>query len=257
MSLSSSTSNKVTTASLLIALGIIYGDIGTSPLYVLKAIVGDKPITEQLVYGGISCVFWTLVFQTSFKYIWLTLKADNEGEGGIFSLYALVRRYGKKLLIPTILGATTLLADGIITPPISVASAVEGLTMIEGWQHLPTVPIVMVILSGLFFFQRFGTQKVGSVFGPVMLVWFSMLLLLGLIHINKAPEVLQAFNPMLGLKLLITYPKGFWLLGAVFLATTGAEALYSDLGHCGRQNIRITWIFVKSALLINYLGQGA
>lgn len=250
-------SSKISAASLLVALGIIYGDIGTSPLYVLKAVIGDRTITSELVLGGVSCVIWTLVLQTTLKYIWLTLKADNEGEGGIFSLYALVRRYGKKLVIPTILGATTLLADGIITPPISVASAVEGLTMIDGWQHIPTVPIVMVILSGLFFFQRFGTQKVGSVFGPVMLLWFSMLLVLGLIHISKAPYVLQAFNPMVGLKLLITYPKGFWLLGAVFLATTGAEALYSDLGHCGRQNIRITWGLVKICLVINYLGQAA
>jgi KUP system potassium uptake protein len=249
--------NKVTTASLLVALGIIYGDIGTSPLYVLKAIIGDKPITEQLVFGGISCVFWTLVFQTSFKYIWLTLKADNEGEGGIFSLYALVRRYGKKLVIPTILGATTLLADGIITPPISVASAVEGLEMVEGLGHIPVVPIVIVILTFLFFFQRFGTQKVGSFFGPVMVVWFTMLLVVGINKIIDYPAILQALNPYYAYHLLVEYPQGFWLLGAVFLATTGAEALYSDLGHCGRRNIRITWVFVKICLVVNYLGQAA
>src|SRR3954462_15502062 len=157
--------NRVTIASLLVALGIIYGDIGTSPLYVLKAIVGERSIDETLVFGGVSCIFWTLVIQTTIKYVWLTLKADNEGEGGIFSLYALVRRYGKKLVIPTILGATTLLADGIITPPISVASAVEGFEMVL--PGLPTVPIVIIILSLLFFFQRFGTQKVGVSFGPV------------------------------------------------------------------------------------------
>lgn len=249
--------NKVTTASLLVALGIIYGDIGTSPLYVLKAIIGDKPITEQLVFGGISCVFWTLVFQTSFKYIWLTLKADNEGEGGIFSLYALVRRYGKNLVIPTILGATTLLADGIITPPISVASAVEGLEMVEGLGHIPVVPIVIVILTFLFFFQRFGTQKVGSFFGPVMVVWFTMLLVVGINKIIDYPAILQALNPYYAYHLLVEYPQGFWLLGAVFLATTGAEALYSDLGHCGRRNIRITWVFVKICLVVNYLGQAA
>ncbi len=249
--------NKVTTASLLVALGIIYGDIGTSPLYVLKAIIGDKLITEQLVFGGISCVFWTLVFQTSFKYIWLTLKADNEGEGGIFSLYALVRRYGKKLVIPTILGATTLLADGIITPPISVASAVEGLEMVEGLGHIPVVPIVIVILTFLFFFQRFGTQKVGSFFGPVMVVWFTMLLVVGINKIIDYPAILQALNPYYAYHLLVEYPQGFWLLGAVFLATTGAEALYSDLGHCGRRNIRITWVFVKICLVVNYLGQAA
>lgn len=248
-------SNRVTIASLLVALGIIYGDIGTSPLYVLKAIVGEREINEILVYGGVSCIFWTLVFQTTIKYIWLTLQADNQGEGGIFSLYALVRRYGKWLVIPTILGATTLLADGIITPPISVASAVEGLTIII--PDLPTVPIVIVILSLLFFFQRFGTQKVGGVFGPVMVVWFSMLFIIGASQIAHHPGVLKALNPYYGYQLLVQYPKGFWLLGAVFLATTGAEALYSDLGHCGRKNIRITWAFVKICLMINYMGQAA
>lgn len=247
---------KITAASLLVALGIIYGDIGTSPLYVMKAIVGEREITELLVYGGISCVFWTLTFQTTLKYVLLTLSADNHGEGGVFSLYALVKRFGKgKLVIPTILGATTLLADGIITPPISVASAVEGLEAI--FPNLPTIPIVIAILSGLFIFQRFGTQKVGSIFGPAMVVWFGMLLVLGLSQIIHHPDILKALNPVYAYRLLVEYPQGFWLLGAVFLCTTGAEALYSDLGHCGRQNIRITWIFVKSALLINYLGQGA
>lgn len=249
--------SKVTAATLLIALGIIYGDIGTSPLYVLKAIVGDRPISEALVYGGISCVFWTITFLTTFKYIYLTLKADNHGEGGIFSLYALVRRYGKFMIIPTILGATTLLADGIITPPISVASAVEGLTIIEGWENLPTVSIVVVILSGLFFFQRFGTQKVGSAFGPAMLIWFMMLFTLGLIQISLHPAILKALNPYYAFYFLVNYPNGFWLLGAVFLATTGAEALYSDLGHCGRKNIRYTWAGVKICLMINYMGQAA
>lgn len=248
---------KVTAATLLVALGIIYGDIGTSPLYVLKAIVGERPISEILVYGGISCVFWTLTFQTSIKYIWLTLKADNHGEGGIFSLYALVRRYRKWLAIPTIIGATTLLADGILTPPISVASAVEGITNIKGLEHLPTVPFVIVILSALFFFQRFGTQKVGSTFGPAMLVWFTMLSTLGLIQIFYHPAIFKALNPVYAFQFLTEYPHGFWLLGAVFLATTGAEALYSDLGHCGRRNIRITWVVVKVCLILNYMGQAA
>lgn len=251
------TQNKVTAASLLIALGIIYGDIGTSPLYVLKAIVGDRPVTEMLVYGGISCIFWTITFQTTFKYIYLTLKADNNGEGGIFSLYALVRRYGKWLVIPTILGASTLLADGIITPPISVSSAVEGLTNINGLENIPTVPIVIAIISALFFFQRFGTHKVGTAFGPAMLVWFAMLSTLGIAQIIYHPEILRALNPMYAIRFLTQYPKGFVLLGAVFLATTGAEALYSDLGHCGRKNIRITWGFVKTCLLLNYMGQAA
>jgi KUP system potassium uptake protein len=250
-------SGKVTAATLLVALGIIYGDIGTSPLYVLKAIVGERPVSEILVYGGISCVFWTITFQTTFKYIYLTLKADNHGEGGIFSLYALVRKYGKYMVIPTILGATTLLADGIITPPISVASAVEGLTIVKGLEHLPTVPVVIIILSALFFFQRFGTYKIGSTFGPAMLVWFIMLATLGLSQIAKHPAIFKALSPVYAYHFLAEYPHGFWLLGAVFLATTGAEALYSDLGHCGKNNIRITWAGVKTALMLNYMGQAA
>jgi KUP system potassium uptake protein len=251
-----STKHKITVVTLLIALGIIYGDIGTSPLYVMKAIIGDKPINKLLVYGGVSCVFWTLTFQTTLKYIILTLSADNHGEGGVFSLYALVKRFGKgKLVVPTILGATTLLADGIITPPISVASAVEGLGDVI--PNIPTIPIVIVILSGLFIFQRFGTQKVGSIFGPAMFVWFSMLFVLGVSQIINHPGIIKALNPIYGYELLTQYPKGFWLLGAVFLCTTGAEALYSDLGHCGKENIRLTWIFVKISLVVNYLGQSA
>jgi KUP system potassium uptake protein len=249
--------SKVSAATLLIALGIIYGDIGTSPLYVLKAIIGDRAISEVLVYGGLSCVFWTITFQTTCKYIYLTLQADNRGEGGIFSLYALVRRYGKYFVFPTILGASALLADGIITPPISVSSAVEGLTNLKGLENIPTVPIVIGILSLLFFFQRFGTHKVGSTFGPIMMIWFITIAALGTIQILLYPNVLHALNPKMAIQFLIDYPGGFILLGAVFLATTGAEALYSDLGHCGRQNIRITWIFVKTCLLLNYMGQGA
>ncbi|WP_140484775.1 KUP/HAK/KT family potassium transporter [Flavobacterium sp. GSA192] len=255
--------NKVTIASLLVALGIIYGDIGTSPLYVFKAIIGTKDINEMLVYGGVSCVFWTLVFQTTIKYIWLTLRADNQGEGGIFSLYALVRRYGKKLVIPTILGATTLLADGIITPPISVSSAIEGLSMVKGMENtiVPgnflTIGIVVAILSLLFFFQRFGTQVIGKTFGPIMTIWFTMLFVAGINQISHHPDILKALNPYYAYDLLVNYPNGFWLLGAVFLCTTGAEALYSDLGHCGIKNIRITWIYVKVSLVIAYLGQAA
>ena len=258
-----STYSKISAASLLVALGIIYGDIGTSPLYVLKAIVGDKTIDETLVYGGISCIFWTLVFQTTIKYIWLTLKADNEGEGGIFSLYALVRRYGKNLVIPTILGATTLLADGIITPPISVASAIEGLGMVHGLENtiVPgntlTIGIVITIISALFLFQRFGTQAIGKSFGPIMTIWFGMLLITGFAEILHYPNIIKALSPHYGYELLVHYPHGFWLLGAVFLCTTGAEALYSDLGHCGIKNIRITWTFVKISLIVCYLGQAA
>ncbi|MEO8234946.1 MAG: KUP/HAK/KT family potassium transporter [Flavobacterium sp.] len=255
--------SKVTIASLLVALGIIYGDIGTSPLYVFKAIIGTRDINLMLVYGGVSCVFWTLVFQTTIKYIWLTLRADNHGEGGIFSLYALVRRYGKKLVIPTILGATTLLADGIITPPISVSSAIEGLSMVKGLENIIipgnflTVGIVVAIISLLFFFQRFGTQVIGKAFGPIMTIWFTMLLVFGVKEILQHTDIINALNPYYAYDLLVNYPKGFWLLGAVFLCTTGAEALYSDLGHCGIKNIRITWIYVKISLVVAYLGQAA
>jgi KUP system potassium uptake protein len=254
--MSHSSTSKVSAATLLIALGIIYGDIGTSPLYVMKAIVQHREISQQLIYGGISLIFWTLVFQTTLKYIVLTLQADNHGEGGIFSLYALVKKFGKeRLVIPTILGATTLLADGIITPPISVSSAVEGLEPLV--PHLPTIPIVLAILSFIFFFQRFGTQLVGKAFGPIMVIWFGMLFVVGIANIMKHPEVIGALSPHYGYQLLTQYPHGFWLLGGVFLCTTGAEALYSDLGHCGKENIRITWGFVKTCLIVNYLGQAS
>src|SRR5450432_1277240 len=254
---------KVTAAGLLVALGIIFGDIGTSPLYVFKAIIGDRPITNQLVYGAISCVFWTLTLQTTFKYIILTLQADNKGEGGIFSLFALVHRYRHWLYFPAALGAATLLADGIITPPISVASAIEGLNGVHSLETIIvpgnalTIGIVIGIISLLFFFQQFGTKVVGSSFGPIMLTWFSMILLLGIIQVGHYLPILSAFNPYYAIDLLAHYPKGFWLLGAVFLCTTGAEALYSDLGHCGKKNIQYSWIFVKIALVANYFGQAA
>jgi len=243
----------ISTAGLLIALGIIYGDIGTSPLYVMKAIVPGT-IDPILVYGGISCVLWTLTLQTTIKYVLLTLNADNNGEGGIFSLYALVRRRAGWLTIPAIVGGAALLADGVITPPISVSSAVEGLEAI--YPTIPTVPIVIGILLLLFLLQSFGTQIVGKAFGPIMFLWFSMLAALGILGIVQHPEILKAANPYYAYDLLVNYPGGFWLLGAVFLCTTGAEALYSDLGHCGKGNIRISWMFVKLCLLLNYFGQG-
>jgi KUP system potassium uptake protein len=246
-------------AGLLIALGIIYGDIGTSPLYVMSSILksGHTPglIDEALVLGGISCVIWTLTLQTTIKYVLLTLNADNNGEGGIFSLYALVRRRGAWLSAVAIIGGAALLADGVITPPISVASAVEGLRAI--YPTIPTVPIVIGIIAGLFLLQSFGTQIVGKAFGPIMLLWFTMLGVLGAVWIVHNPTILRAINPYYAYQLLVNYPGGFWLLGSVFLCTTGAEALYSDLGHCGKGNIRISWAFVKTTLLLNYLGQGA
>jgi KUP system potassium uptake protein len=255
---------KVSAAGLLVAIGIIYGDIGTSPLYTLQTIFSEGGgINKLLVYGAISCIFWTLTLQTTFKYVIMTLQADNHGEGGIFSLYALVKRYGKKLVYPAMIGAGTLLADGIITPPISVTSAIEGLGMVKGLEHviIPgealVMEIVLVILLLLFVFQRFGTKVVGGSFGPIMMIWFSMLGILGLRQILLYPGIFAALNPIYGIELLTLHPHGFWLLGSVFLCTTGAEALYSDLGHCGRGNIRVSWIFVKITLVLNYMGQAA
>jgi len=249
--------NAVTAGGLLITLGIIFGDIGTSPLYVLKAITGEgKIISTEVILGGLSCIFWTLTLQTSLKYIIIVLRADNKGEGGIFTLFALVRRIKVKwLYIPAIIGGSTLLADGMITPPISVTSAIEGLKILN--EDIPTTPIIICILTALFFIQQFGTKFVGRFFGPIMLVWFTMLAVLGANQITENIWVFKAINPYYGYKLLLAHPGGFWILGAVFLCTTGAEALYSDMGHCGRNNIRVSWIFVKTALLLNYFGQGA
>lgn len=248
--------NKVSVAGLLITLGIIYGDIGTSPLYVMSAIVGKNPINADIVKGGISAVFWTLTLQTTVKYVILTLRADNNGEGGIFSLFTLVRRNKYKwLLIPAIVGGSALLADGIITPPISVSAAVEGLRYFN--PQLNTVPIVITIICVLFFIQQFGTGFIGRFFGPLMTVWFLMLGVLGLYQLSDNWSVLSALNPYYTYKLLQVHPSGIFILGAVFLCTTGAEALYSDLGHCGKNNIRISWIFVKTMLVLNYFGQGA
>lgn len=247
--------SRISMAGMLIAMGIIFGDIGTSPLYVMKAIVGTSAISSDLIIGGFSCVIWTLTLMTTVKYVIITLRADNKGEGGIFSLYALVRRQKKWLVFPAIIGGATLLADGVITPSISVSSAVEGLLILNS--DIQTIPIVVLIISVLFFLQQFGTATIGRAFGPIMVLWFGTLLVLGLSSMMQTPEILKAFNPWYAINLLINYPNGLFLLGAVFLCTTGAEALYSDLGHCGRANIRVSWVFVKIALLMNYAGQSA
>lgn len=246
--------HKLSAAGLLISLGIIYGDIGTSPLYVFKAIVEDRIITPDLILGGLSCIFWTLTLQTTLKYVIITLRADNKGEGGIFSLFSLVRKKARWLIIPAMIGGCALLADGIITPPITVSSAIEGLGII--YPGLPTVPIVIAIITALFIIQQFGTSLVGKAFGPMMLIWFTMMAVLGGIFVIQYPAILKAVNPYYAYHLLTSTPSAFLILGAVFLCTTGAEALYSDLGHCGRSNIRISWIYVKTCLLLNYMGQG-
>ncbi|WP_413511039.1 KUP/HAK/KT family potassium transporter [Myroides odoratus] len=248
--------NRVTAGTLLVTLGIIYGDIGTSPLYVMKAIMGRATIREEVVLGAISCVFWTLTLQTTIKYVFLTLKADNNGEGGIFSLFTLVKKLKKPwLIVPAIIGGSALLADGIITPPISISSAVEGLKIYQ--PELATIPIVIGILMGIFFIQQFGTKTIGKFFGPMMMVWFLMLGILGFSHLLDNLSVLRAINPYYAFHLLSIHSEGYFVLGFVFLCTTGAEALYSDLGHCGIKNIRISWAFVKTMLVLCYFGQGA
>ncbi len=251
--------HKLSAAGVLVAMGIIYGDIGTSPIYTLRFIVGDHAITEDLILGGLSCVFWTLTLITTIKYVYLALSADNKGEGGIFALYALVRRYKAGWVIfPAIIGCCTLIADGFITPAISVTSAVEGMRSLNPDITQQTIiSIVIAILLALFVFQQFGSSVVGKTFGPVMLVWFVFIGTIGAIHLAGNLSILKAINPMYAAHLLYEYPGGFWILGAVFLCTTGAEALYSDLGHCGKSNIRLGWGFVKVCLLLSYFGQGA
>ncbi|MBA3665782.1 MAG: KUP/HAK/KT family potassium transporter [Bacteroidetes bacterium] len=248
--------NKVTWAGILITLGIIYGDIGTSPLYVMSSIIGKDAIDGNIIRGAVSAVFWTLTLQTTIKYVILTLQADNKGEGGIFALFTLVKRNKYKwLIVPAIIGGSALLADGIITPPISVSAAIEGLRFFR--PELNTVPIVIGILFGLFFIQQFGTGFIGKFFGPMMTLWFLMLGVLGFSQLLQDASILSSLNPYYAYTLLKLHPSGILILGSVFLCTTGAEALYSDLGHCGRRNIRISWIFVKTMLVLNYFGQGA
>ncbi|MDQ1296203.1 MAG: system potassium uptake protein [Bacteroidota bacterium] len=247
---------KLSFAGLLVTLGIVYGDIGTSPLYTIKAIVGSaKEFNELLIFGSLSCVFWTLTLQTTIKYIIITLRADNKGEGGIFALFALIRRKSSLAAILTMIGGAALLADGVITPAITVTSSIEGLKLLN--PSISVIPIVLVIFAALFFMQQFGTNVVGVSFGPIMVIWFLMLGILGLNQVIEYPEIFRALNPVYAIRFLTEYPGGFILLGAVFLCTTGAEALYSDLGHCGRKNIRVSWIFVKTTLILNYFGQGA
>lgn len=251
---------KVTPLGLIVALGIIFGDIGTSPLYVFKAIVNSRMVTQELIIGSLSCIIWTLTLQTTIKYVILTLKADNKGEGGIFSLFTLVKRRRKWLVIAAMIGGAALLADGMITPPVTVTAAIEGLRQIPAVGNISTntiIYIVIGILTVLFLMQQIGTGHIGRFFGPIMFIWFLMLAVMGSLHLFDSLDIFKAFNPVYAINLLTHYPNGFWILGAVFLCTTGAEALYSDLGHCGKGNIRVSWIYVKACLILNYLGQGA
>ncbi|MGA1976289.1 MAG: KUP/HAK/KT family potassium transporter [Bacteroidales bacterium] len=247
---------KVSLAGLIITLGIVYGDLGTSPLYTVRAIINSAgTFNELLIFGSISCIFWTLTMQTTIKYVIITLRADNKGEGGIFALFALIKRKSKWIAILTMIGGSALLADGVITPAITVTSSIEGLRLINS--SIPVIPIVLTIFAVLFFMQQFGTNIVGASFGPIMVLWFLMLGILGFSQVLHYPAIFKALNPAYAIRFLTQYPGGFILLGAVFLCTTGAEALYSDIGHCGQANIRVSWIFVKVTLVLNYLGQGA
>ena len=248
---------KITMASLLVTIGIVFGDIGTSPLYVMKAIVGVNPGFEpDYIIGAVSCVIWTLTLQTTVKYVMLALNADNKGEGGILALFSLLKKLPHKwLYIVAAIGAAALIADGMITPAITVTSAIEGIGIVVS--DIPVVMIVVVIIVLIFIMQQAGTGKIGRYFGPFMLVWFLTLGITGMIALVGFPPILKAFNPWYAVKLLFSSPEWFLILGAVFLCTTGAEALYSDLGHCGKKNITVSWIFVKIMLILNYLGQGA
>ena len=249
--------HKLSLVGVLVTLGIVFGDIGTSPLYVMKAIVrAGNPVNAEYIIGAVSCIIWTLTLQTTVKYVLIALRADNKGEGGILALYALIRRHSRKwFYLLAIVGASTLIADGVITPSITVLSAIEGLKVYE--PETPVVPIALCIVTVLFFIQQFGTNMIGKLFGPLMFVWFSMLGVFGAMHVGDYVPILQAFNPLHAIRLLTSNPEWFLILGAVFLCTTGAEALYSDLGHCGINNIRTSWAFVKVMLILNYLGQGA
>jgi len=248
--------NKLSFIGAVVTLGIVFGDLGTSPLYVMKAIVnGGSEFNELLIYGSMSCIFWTLTLQTTIKYVFITLRASNKGEGGIYALFALMKRKSSWAAVLTMVGASALLADGVITPAITVTSSIEGLKLYS--PGIPVIPIVLFIFALLFFVQQFGTNVVGSSFGPIMVIWFTMLGVLGFSQLLHHPEVLKALNPVYAYRFLTDYPSGFILLGSVFLCTTGAEALYSDLGHCGLKNIRVSWGFVKLTLLLNYFGQCA
>lgn len=244
---------------IIMAIGIVYGDIGTSPLYVMRAIINGFPDGQlarpEYILGAVSCVIWTLTIQTTFKYVIITLRADNKGEGGILALYALIRQKYRWAYVIAALGAAALLADGVITPAMTVTSAIEGLNTIA--PHIPVLPITLLIVIAIFLMQPFGTSSLGKYFGPFMVFWFAMMTIVGMYGFIHDWTVIKAINPVYAIRFLIEVPHTLIILGAIFLCTTGAEALYSDLGHTGLKNIRVSWIYVKAALVINYLGQAA
>ncbi|EGC70219.1 potassium transporter [Enterococcus casseliflavus ATCC 12755] len=268
-SMSSSKMKKVTAGGLLVAMGVVYGDIGTSPLYVMKALVEDngglRTLTPDFILGSVSLVFWTLTLLTTIKYVLIALNADNHGEGGIFSLYTLVRKNSRYLIIPAIIGGAALLADGVLTPAVTVTTAIEGLRGIPaffdrfGNDQSIIVGITLAILLVLFALQRFGTEFVGKAFGPIMLGWFTFLGIVGVMNFAGDLSVIRALDPRYAINLLFSPDNsaGLFILGNIFLATTGAEALYSDLGHVGKKNIYASWPYIKICLMLNYFGQAA
>lgn len=260
---------RVSFAGALVTLGIVYGDIGTSPLYVMNALIGDAGkmgnISPEYVIGSVSLIFWTLMIITTLKYVVIAMQADNKHEGGIFALYALVRKNAKWLIWPALIGGAAILADGTLTPAVTVTSAIEGLkkqhlgpVVFSNSQHNVLI-ITTVVLLVLFMIQRFGTGVIGKSFGPVMILWFGFLAVFGIVNLINYPMILKAISPYYAIRILFSPVNkvGIFILGSIFLATTGAEALYSDMGHVGKKNIYVTWPLVYSTLFLNYLGQGA
>ena len=258
---------KFSMGMFLVALGIVYGDIGTSPMYVMKSIIegngGIAYVDQEFIIGSLSLVIWTITLLTTIKHVLIALRADNHGEGGIFALYSLVRHCGKWLIIPTMIGGCTMLADGVLTPAVTVTTAVEGLRSIEvvddllGSGQMIVVLITLAIISTLFMIQKSGTSSIGKMFGPVMVVWFMFLGVTGFCFTMVDLSILKALNPVYALQVLFSpdNKEGLMILGSVFLCTTGAEALYTDMGHVGRANIYVSWPFVKLCLILNYMGQ--
>lgn len=262
-------SDRFTLGMAIVALGVVYGDIGTSPLYTAQTFLagqgGLANMNREAVYGMLSLVFWSITLITTVKYVFVAMRTDNKGEGGIFALYSLIRRRGAWLAIPAMLGGAAFLADSVLTPAVSISSAVEGLRTIAIFRPIflenenLSMMITIVIIVLLFSVQQRGTERIGKVFGLVVMIWFAFLALVGIMNIGDNWSVFEALNPMYGIHFLFSSHNvpGLALMGTIFLSTTGAEALYSDMGHVGRGNVYVTWPFIKVALILNYFGQGS
>ena len=262
-------SDRFTLGMAIVALGVVYGDIGTSPLYTAQTFLagqgGLQNINSEAVYGMLSLLFWSITLITTVKYVFVAMRTDNKGEGGIFALYSLLRRKGAWLAIPAMIGGAAFLADSVLTPAVSISSAVEGLRTIAAFRPVflenenLALMITVIIIVLLFSVQQRGTERIGKVFGIVVMIWFAFLALVGIVNIGQDWTIFEALNPIYGLKFLFSphNVQGLAVMGVIFLSTTGAEALYSDMGHVGRGNVYATWPFIKVALVLNYFGQGA